>query len=68
MRRYPLCWGCEEEVDTDPIYEAVCGHDRCPSSVWHGLCLMKWREKREILDRAIERFVREHPDLFGGDR
>lgn len=61
MRKYPLCWDCLEEVDTDPIYEAVCGHDECPSAVFHGLCLMRWREQREEMYKKLQRFFEEHP-------
>lgn len=64
MRRYPLCWNCEEEVDTDPIYESVCGHDDCPSNVFHPLCLMEWREQRDEAIRIINKFIAEHP-AFG---
>jgi hypothetical protein len=61
MRRYPLCWECEEEVDTDPIYEAPCGHDdRCPTMVWHGVCLMSWREKRDEITRMLQKLANEH--------
>lgn len=65
MRRYPLCWGCTEEVDTDPIYESLCGHDdTCPTAVWHGLCLMRWREERDEALAKIRQFVAEHPDFW----
>ena len=67
MRRYPLCWGCGEEVDNDPIYEAMCGHDNCPSNVFHGLCLMQWREARDEALRVVKRFFEEHP-MFDDSR
>jgi hypothetical protein len=61
VRRYPLCWECTEEVDTDPIYEAPCGHDdRCPTVVFHGLCLMTWREKREEMEKILRRIIEKH--------
>lgn len=64
MRRYPLCWGCTKEVDTDPIYESLCGHDdTCPTSVWHGLCLMRWREEREEAFRKVREFIASHPSF-----
>lgn len=64
MRRYPICWMCDEEVETDPIFESICGHDNCPSSVFHGLCLMEWREKRPEAYKAIKRFFDEHVVIF----
>ena len=68
MRRYPLCWNCLEDVQSDPIYEAVCGHDDCPSNVFHPLCLMEWREKREEAIRQVMKFVSEHPMFREGPR
>jgi len=66
VRRYPICWWCEKEVDTDPIYEALCGHDECPSAVFHGLCLMSWRERREEVYKIIREFVENHPMFKDG--
>lgn len=63
MRRYPLCWNCGEDVDSEPLYEAVCGHDDCPSNVFHGLCLMEWREKRDEALRILNKFFNEHPAI-----
>ena len=61
MRPHPICFNCEEEVDHDPIYEAVCGHESCPSAVFHPLCLMEWREHREKAMRVIKEFIQSHP-------
>ena len=61
MTKYPLCFGCTEAVDTDPVYEAVCGHDDCPSAVFHPLCLMEWREHREKAMKVIKSFIESHP-------
>lgn len=61
MRRYPVCWLCEEEVDTDPVFEAICGHDDCPSAVFHPLCLMGWRERREEAYKVVREFIENHP-------
>lgn len=65
MRRYPLCWGCTEEVDTDPLYEAPCGHDEdCPTAVWHPACLVKWREHRDEAIQSIQRWASEHEEFW----
>lgn len=61
MRRYPICWDCEKEVSDDPIFESICGHEDCPSAVFHGLCLMRWREQREIANRIVKAFIESHP-------
>ena len=47
----PICWKCAHRVEHDPVFAAPCDHDECPSAVFHGLCLMEWREER---DRAME--------------
>lgn len=46
MQGKPVCFQCGEPVEGDPIYEALCGDDDCPSAVWHPVCLMKWREEQ----------------------
>jgi hypothetical protein len=63
MRDRPQCW-CGEVVDTDPVYEALCGHDDCPSLVWHPLCLMNWREHRVAIEKEIKAYIQRHNRLF----
>lgn len=61
MQERPVCFGCDEAVD-DPVsmvFEAPCGHDTCPSAVFHGLCLMEWREKGRDNMRRFSRFIGE---------
>lgn len=64
MQDYPICWDCGEQVESNPIYEAICGHDECPSSIFHGLCLMRWREKREEVYKTIQKWFDEHSSEF----
>lgn len=45
----PVCFDCTDPVQTIPVYEAPCGHDTCASVVFHGLCLMHWRERRQAM-------------------
>lgn len=65
----PVCFGCNEVIEYDPLYEAPCGHDDCSSAVFHGLCLMDWREHRqrweERMREAYKRWVEKHSE---GDR
>ena len=56
----PRCWVCAEIVEYDPIFAAPCDHDSCPSVVFHGICLMEWREFRERRIQAIQKWVSEH--------
>lgn len=62
LQERPVCFflGCVEPIEHDAVYEAPCGHPECPSAVFHPLCLMKWREHREHLEREIRRFVEQH--------
>lgn len=49
MQERPICFKCERRVDhgQEPVFAAVCDHQRCPSVVFHGMCLMEWREYRD---------------------
>lgn len=56
MQELPRCFGCQDVIEHDPIFEPPCGqeHQCCPSAVWHPLCLMRHREDLEYALRAIE--------------
>lgn len=54
MQDRPICFKCREAIEQDPIYEAPCGHDRCPSVCFHGLCLMEFRDEREQASQRFE--------------
>lgn len=56
MQDRPVCFECVEVVEYDPVYEALCGHDKCPSACFHGLCLMEFRDRREGIKRATSIF------------
>lgn len=62
LQEDPICFWvrCTERVDHDPVFEAPCGHEECPSAVFHPLCLMQWREHRENIEREIKRFIAQH--------
>ena len=47
MQERPICFECSEAIEHSPVFEAPCGHDRCKSAVFHGVCLMEYRERRE---------------------
>lgn len=61
MQSRPVCLKCAEVVN-DPVFEAPCGHAECPSAVFHGICLMEWREYREEFVRRMQERFRQ---LFG---
>ena len=47
----PSCFGCAETVDAaDAVYGAPCGHERCPSVVWHALHFWEWLNRLETLE------------------
>lgn len=60
MQDYPICYRCQRRVDYDPVFEAICGHDECPSAVFHGLCLMEWRDHRDDRIRQFRKWMTEH--------
>jgi hypothetical protein len=43
----PVCFDCQTRIENSPVFAAICGHATCPSVVFHGLCLMEWREKQQ---------------------
>lgn len=50
----PVCFDCEQPIDHSPVYAPPFEDDPTAlSAVFHGLCLMGWRERRvEIMERA----------------
>lgn len=66
MQNRPVCFRCDEPVQTngEMLFEAPCGHETCSSAVFHGLCLMDWREHRdhimESIRRRMEQLTRSH--------
>ena len=61
MQDRPVCFRCDEPVQTngEMVFEAPCGHDGCSSAVFHGLCLMDWREKRDVVMENIRRRMQQ---------
>ena len=50
----PICFECEKVVEHDPVFAPPFGDDMSrESAVFHGLCLMQWREKREELIKRM---------------
>lgn len=47
-------------IEFDPIFASPCDHDDCASVVFHGLCLMSWREHREECVNQVRRWVENH--------
>jgi hypothetical protein len=68
MQNLARCFKCTEQIDYDPVFEAPCGHDGCRSAVFHGICLMEWREHREELRKKMPSayiVVFEHSEFRG---
>lgn len=67
LQEHPVCFfpPCMKVIDHNPVYEAPCGHEDCPSAVMHPLCLMEWREFKEDMEREIKRFIAGHEDPQG---
>lgn len=66
MQRRPVCFWCEEIVEYDPIFCAPCDHEDCRSAVFHGLCLMSWREHREAAIKEFRKWV-SHKEAHDGE-
>lgn len=67
MQDRPICFKCTEVIEHSPIYEAPCGHDTCKSAVFHGLCLMEFRDRREqsntrfeVVGLLVKAWMQEH--------
>lgn len=56
----PICFGCDEPIDNSPVFAAPCDHAEHPSAVWHGLCLMTWRENLQQRIQQFQRFMATH--------
>ena len=61
----PLCFAGDGVVTHDPIFAPVCGHEDCPSAVWHPLCLMSFRENSERQRQDMARFLQHHEIIIG---
>lgn len=69
MQDRPVCFDCTETIEHSPVYEAPCGHETCPSAVFHGLCLMQFRERREsapnrfeVIGLVVRPWMQEHTE------
>ena len=62
MQRRPVCFYCASVVDYDPIFAAPCDHEDCASAVFHGVCLMDWRDHRQEVFQRVQRWFQEHAD------
>ena len=68
MQNRPVCFRCTEAIDQDPVFEALCGHDTCPSACWHPLCLMEFRDMRaesgrfEVVGVLVRPWLQEHTE------
>jgi hypothetical protein len=62
LHERPICYQCDSPIEENAeiLFAAPCDHDRCPSAVWHGLCLMQWREHREVLLERRRQWLSEH--------
>lgn len=68
MQQYPICGHCRDAVE-DPVFAAACGHDECPSLVWHPICLMEYREQFDAqrerwTEAAWESLQRNHQAML----
>lgn len=62
MQTRAVCFFCYDAIDHSPVFESPCGHDSCASAVFHGLCLMDWRDRREEAIKMFQRWLMEHQE------
>jgi len=68
MQDRPVFFRCCETIENDFVFEALCGHERCPSAVMHPLCLMEFRDERAAADRfqvvglLVRPWIQEHTE------
>lgn len=67
MQDVPRCFGCNNAVQHDPIYEAPCGHPEHASAVFHPLCLMEWRERREAAVASFNAYMKHLQEHAEGE-
>lgn len=67
MQTRAVCFGCDEVIEYDPIFEAPCGHDEHSSAVWHGICLMRWRDHRDDFIKQWRQRFRRMMEEMGAD-
>lgn len=59
----PVCFDCEERVTnlTDAVFAPPYLDDpTAPSAIFHPICLMRWRERRDALRERIYDALRRH--------
>jgi hypothetical protein len=70
----PICFGCHTPViHEDPVFSCVNpsdhDHSACPSAVWHGMCLMDFRDNAANVSTMLEssrvEFVASILAMFG---
>lgn len=57
----PVCFHCDTVVETGAVFAPpYCDHLECSSAVFHGLCLMEWREHLEALRERARQAQERH--------
>jgi hypothetical protein len=61
MQERPVCFKCDREIKTNAemVFEAPCGHDHHSSAVFHGVCLMDWREHRATFMERLRQHIEQ---------
>lgn len=53
----PFCFDCDTPVASlaDAVFAPPwCDHEDCASAVFHGVCLMRWRERRDQVHQRVQ--------------
>lgn len=54
IQSVPRCFLCSERIEHDPVFAPpTCDHEEHSSAVFHGICLMEWRERRDAILKVL---------------
>lgn len=58
IQHKPVCFDCDTVVENlaDAVFAPPwCDHQGCSSATFHGICLMRWRDRRQELRTQMEK-------------
>jgi hypothetical protein len=56
----PVCFDCDSPIESgsDVVYAPpMCDHADCGSACFHPLCLMRWRERRDVARERAQKIA-----------
>lgn len=57
----PVCYRCDLKIESDPVFAPpFCDDEECSSAVFHGICLMQWREHLDSVRQEVKKRQERH--------